>query len=188
MSVKPILLRDIKKSAAQAHQQQVGNGSYNRFSPLVTRDRAFSYGKRPLAPDDIVETAKKNPRLDKKIIFDQVRIHEKTITEWKKMVADNNPVEEGTEGQPIWKAIGMIVGVQEGLMSAVIDLEAAEVNTPCVSNAAGAVFTGGRRGGGGRRRVRLPVLPPGPCLLLSIRYKRRKKTCGPPLRRPRKSW
>jgi hypothetical protein len=87
--------------------------------------------------------------LDKKIIFDQVRVHEKTIIELKKIVTENGGTGEDADSSPVWKAIGMIVGVQEGLMSAVIDMEAAEAAAPCVSNAAGTVVMGGRvvRGG-----------------------------------------
>jgi hypothetical protein len=95
--------------------------------------------------------AKKTPRLDRKIIFDQVRIHEGTIKNLKKLVNEKTASTEEAEGQPdIWKAIGMIVNVQEGLMSAVIDLEAADIGGPCVSNSAGIVVTGKHaRGGGG---------------------------------------
>jgi hypothetical protein len=145
MPVKPVLLKDIKRTAVQSHQLQVGSGSYNRYSPLVSRERTFSYGKRQLPSDASAETASKSPRLDRKIIFDQVRVHESAIRELKKMVTASSGKVDLPEGTPdVWKAISMIVDVQEGLLSAVIDLEAADSVRPSVSNAAGVIVTGSK--------------------------------------------
>jgi hypothetical protein len=84
MSVRPTLLRDIKRSAIVQHQQSTGNGFYNRWSPLVPRDRILSTGKRRLSGndqgDDMTSSqVNKNPRFDSSVVFGQLKGQEKVL-------------------------------------------------------------------------------------------------------------
>jgi hypothetical protein len=124
MSVRPVLLKDIRKTAVSAHQQQVGNGAYNRWTPLVSRDRAPSQGKRPLSGTDDDDIAKKAPKLDRKAIFEKVREQENVLKDLKTLAKEEDEKPYKTDGQTaIWKAIGMLIMFNEGLLSAVVDLD-----------------------------------------------------------------
>jgi hypothetical protein len=149
MSVRPVFLRDIKRSAIQTHQQQVGHGSYNRYSPLAPRDRAFSYGKRQLSGSGSAEAAAKTPRLDRKSVFERVKGQEIIIAELKKSVTamEHNPdLPDHVTG--IWKAIGMVVNLHEGLLSAVIDMDAENGKKPAPMPAPTIVLGGAGTGTG----------------------------------------
>jgi hypothetical protein len=89
MSVKPTLLRDIKKSAAQQHQARVGIGTYNRFTPLTPRGRILSVGKRQLdlqGEDDGIAT--KTPKLDSNTIFTQLKDQDTILDEADSIIAE----------------------------------------------------------------------------------------------------
>jgi hypothetical protein len=73
------------------------------------------------------------------------------------MVTNNYKPDQPDTTRDVWKAIGMIVDVQEGLLSAVVDLEAIEVR-PSVSNAAGTVVLGKSARAG--RPAPIPVTDP----------------------------
>jgi hypothetical protein len=135
MSVRPVLLKDIRRTAIQSHQDQVGTGSYNRYSPLATpqpsRERTFSYGKRQRSGSGTAETEAKAPRIDRKSIFERVKGQEAIIAELKKSVTamELNPdLPEHVTG--IWKAIGMVVNLHEDLLSVVVDKDAESCKRP----------------------------------------------------------
>jgi hypothetical protein len=91
MSVRPTLLRDIKRTAAQQHQANVGVRSYNRFNPLTgtPRGRILSVGKRQLEnPDDAGGNAQKAPKLDSNLIFNQLKEHDSVFTEVDNAIAE----------------------------------------------------------------------------------------------------
>jgi hypothetical protein len=73
------------------------------------------------------------------------------------MVTNNYKPDQPDTTPDVWKAIGMIVDVQEGLLSAVVDLEAIE-GRPNVSNAAGTVVLGKSTRAG--RPAPIPVIDP----------------------------
>jgi hypothetical protein len=64
MSVKPVLLSEIRRTAVQQHQQLVGKGEYNRFSPLEPRARTFSFKRKLENSDSGNHNVNKNPRFD----------------------------------------------------------------------------------------------------------------------------
>jgi hypothetical protein len=127
MSVRPVLLKDIRRDAVNSHQTQVGTGSYNRWTPLVSRDRIVSHGKRPLSGSDDDASNTKNPRLDRNIVFEQVRGQEPVLKELKTLIAVMDDKPDKPEGHAeIWRAFGMMAKIQEGLMSAIVDIGATE--------------------------------------------------------------
>jgi hypothetical protein len=78
MPVKPVLLRDLKRTPVQQHQLLTGSGEYNRWTPLVQRERTFSAGKRKLSGENsneggIAGNAAKTPRFDATVVFDQLK-------------------------------------------------------------------------------------------------------------------
>ena len=82
MSVRPILLKDIRRTAFNNHQQHTGKGNYNRFAPLE-RNRTFSSGKRQLSASDGAESVSvKSPKLDSNLIFEQLKDQEKRKPCW----------------------------------------------------------------------------------------------------------
>jgi hypothetical protein len=90
MSVRPVLLKDIRRTAISNHQQQKGTGNYNSFSPLVDRGRSPSVGKRKLSPDkdtgsgSISQTnVTKMPRFDSSVVFEQLKGQEVIFSEVK---------------------------------------------------------------------------------------------------------
>ena len=93
MSVRPILLKDIRRTAISNHQQATGSGNYNRFGPLV-RDRLPSTGKRPLNADDAAPDPKA-PRLDANLVFAQLKDQDTALQEAKAIL--KKAVETGEE-------------------------------------------------------------------------------------------
>jgi hypothetical protein len=128
MSVKPVLLKDIRRDAIRNHQQNRGNGSYNSFSPLVAREHANSVAKRQLDCDDsdteIESENRKKTKVDRSVIFDQLKGQDVMLVELKDLIKTNGSSEdpENTDPpNPIWKALGLMAKLHEGLLSAVID-------------------------------------------------------------------
>jgi hypothetical protein len=82
MSVKPTLVREIRRMAVQQHQASIGTGSYNRFDTLSPRGRTFSVGKRQLEQqgEDPI-SARKAPRLDSNLVFNQLKEQDSILDE-----------------------------------------------------------------------------------------------------------
>ena len=78
MSVRPTLLKDMRRTAIDNHQQATGSGNYNRFTPLAPRDRSVSVGKRQ-RPQEPMEPTPKTPRLDANVVFAQLKENEPAL-------------------------------------------------------------------------------------------------------------
>jgi hypothetical protein len=135
MSVRPFLLRDIKKSAVVQHQLSTGIGSYNRWSPLVPRERAVSVGKRRLSDNcnDISsqESIPKTPRFDASADMGQLKGQDTLLTEIKANLGkvDYATVIGQVLPQPVkdvivnlGNALNQLLKSQENLTSALIDV------------------------------------------------------------------
>jgi hypothetical protein len=131
MSVKPVLLSEIRKTAVQQHQQLVGRGEYNRFSPLEPRARAFSFGKRKLDNSDSgPHTVNKNPRFDPSVVLDQLK--DQGIV-FKEVKSNIEKAEKSLEKDPnispqvleamkfFGSALTLLADSQEKITSTVID-------------------------------------------------------------------
>jgi hypothetical protein len=130
MSVKPVLLKDLRRDAIRNHQANTGNGSYNRFSPLVTRERSLSTAKRQLSndEDDSDTDTRKRTKVDGQAIFDQLKNQDTMISELEELIKASTPVASSQEDaepppapDPVWKAIGLLLKLHKGVLSAVID-------------------------------------------------------------------
>jgi hypothetical protein len=84
MSVRPVYLKDIRRTATHQHQLATGNGYYNRWSPLVPRDRSVSVGKRRLSDStDNAPGNAKAPRFDSSVVLGQLKTQEDLLDEVK---------------------------------------------------------------------------------------------------------
>jgi hypothetical protein len=125
MSVRPTLLKDIRRTAVDNHQQNLGNGQYNRFAPLDPRGRTFSTGKRLLSGDSTADPAPKTPRLDSSVVFGQLKVQETALKEVTAGLEELNKLtaEPGTD--PKWVCVSKILkglaDSQTNLSSAVLD-------------------------------------------------------------------
>ena len=85
MSVRPVYLKDLRRTAISQHQQSTGTGNYNRWSPLVPRERSVSVGKRRLSDKDGECTTQGNvakaPRFDSSVVLTQLKDQEKLLKE-----------------------------------------------------------------------------------------------------------
>ena len=131
MSVRPILLKDIRRTAINSHQQHTGKGNYNRFAPLE-RNRTFSSGKRQLSASDGAELVSvKTPKLDSNLIFEQLKDQDAIFAEAKilldtaiKSGEDSFSATDGGIGTSIsclTKLLALVLKSQENLTSAIID-------------------------------------------------------------------
>ena len=131
MSVRPILLKDIRRTAFNTHQQHTGKGNYNRFAPLE-RNRTFSSGKRQLSASDGAEAVSvKTPKLDSNLIFDQLKGQDAIFAEAKTLLdtaiksgEDSFSPTDGGIGTSIsclTKLLALVLKSQENLTSAIID-------------------------------------------------------------------
>jgi hypothetical protein len=91
MVFKTVTMSDLRKSgnvplsSSDAHRENIGKGSYNRFQALEPRSRTFSTGKRRLPVDNAsAEIASKNPRLDSNALFEQMKAHEDNLKNAKR--------------------------------------------------------------------------------------------------------
>jgi hypothetical protein len=125
MSVRPTLLKDIKKTAAQLHQANIGTGTYNRFMALTPRGRIVSTGKRQLEQQGEVENpTAKAPRLDANMVFAQLKDQdtildevEASITEIEKSNVENPDIRLNA----IIRILKLLGKSQRNLTSAVTD-------------------------------------------------------------------
>jgi hypothetical protein len=87
MSVKPVYLREIRKTPVYQHQLSTGTGNYNRWSPLVPRDRSVSVGKRRLSDKEDDNPSQGNvakaPKFDSSVVLDQLKGQETLLKEVK---------------------------------------------------------------------------------------------------------
>jgi rRNA maturation endonuclease Nob1 len=131
MPVRPVLLKDLRRTAVQQHQLSVGTGDYNRYSPLDPRARTFSYGKRKLETDvNDVNNAPKTPRFDSSVVFEQLKGQELVLEEVKSTLGKLDECSlEGENCSPKVKEAFGIIGCalkllfksHENLTSAVVD-------------------------------------------------------------------
>ena len=130
MSVRPTLLKDIRRTAINNHQQATGSGSYNRFISIAPRDRSLSTGKRPRSldtPDPIPKT----PRLDANTVFAQLKDQDSSLLEAKTLLKkaaetgeDCLSSKDGAIGSIIHsllQVMGILLTSQENLTSAIVD-------------------------------------------------------------------
>jgi len=132
MSVRPVLLKDIRRTAIHSHVTNTGKGNYNRFGPL-DRNRTFSTGKRQLSSSDSYEppNAMKNPKLDSNLIFEQLKGQDAIFVEAKQLLATAVKTGEeafspadggiGTAISCLTKLLALVLQSQENLTSALID-------------------------------------------------------------------
>jgi hypothetical protein len=132
MSVRPVLLKDIRRTAINSHVSQTGKGNYNRFGPL-DRGRTYSTGKRQLSATDNPEPpySAKAPRIDANLIFDQLKGQDAIFAEAKTLLAtavksgeDAFSATDGGIGTAIsclTKLLTLVLQSQENLTSALID-------------------------------------------------------------------
>jgi hypothetical protein len=133
MSVRTVLLSEIRKSAVEKHQLSTGNGNYNRWSPLVQRDRSVSVGKRRLS--DSTENGPgnqaKTPRFDSTAVLEQLKGQEKHLIvikdtlgtlDYDKVIGQvlPQPVKDVITG--LGKAVSMLLKSQENLTSVLVDV------------------------------------------------------------------
>jgi hypothetical protein len=125
MSVKPTLLKEIRRTAIQHHQASIGTGSYNRFDTLSPRGRTFSVGKRQLDQqgEDAI-SARKAPRLDSNLVFSQLKEQDSILAEVDTAIAE---IEKSSTENPDPR-LNMVISVlkllsksQKNLNSAVTD-------------------------------------------------------------------
>ena len=140
MSVRPTLLKDIRRTAINNHQQATGSGSYNRFIPIAPRDRSLSTGKRP-RPLDTADPIPKTPRLDANTVFAQLKDQDSSLLEAKTLLKkaaetgeDCLSSKDGAIGSIIHsllQVMGILLTSQENLTSAIVDsIKLAEASPP----------------------------------------------------------
>jgi len=144
MSVRPVLLKDIRRIAI-SHQQQTGKGNYNRFAPLE-RNRTYSTGKRQLSVSDYSDppATSKTPKLDANLVFEQLKEQDGIFAEAKILLATAEKTGEdafsatdggiGTSISCLTKVLTLMLKSQENLTSVLID--SAKLNTTSVPVAA----------------------------------------------------
>ena len=132
MSVRPTLLKDIRRTAISSHQLHTGKGNYNRFGPLE-RNRTFSTGKRQLSVSDGAEATgfAKTPKLDANLIFEQLKDQDAIFAEAKGLLDTATKTGEdafsatdggiGTAISCLTKVLALVLKSQENLTSAIID-------------------------------------------------------------------
>ena len=86
MSVRPVLLKDLRRTAISQHQQGKGKGDHNRFAPLAPRERLISTGKRQLSEVNDAPTPK-NPRFDANLVFAQLKDQDASLAEAKELLS-----------------------------------------------------------------------------------------------------
>jgi hypothetical protein len=128
MSVKPTLLKEIRKDAVQRHKESTGHGSYNRFELLSPRGRTFSTGKRQLDQGDSTNgsgNASKNPKLDSNAIFAQLEGQEGVISELETLLADMDKVGKDLPQDPridnLCKIVKLLAKSHKNITSICVD-------------------------------------------------------------------
>jgi hypothetical protein len=126
MSVRPTLLKDLRRTAIQEHQSRIGTGDYNRYDLLSPRGRTFSVGKRQLPQNDSAGSgsAPKAPRLDGNVLFEQLKGQETSLIEVGKIldsVDAANGENKDIRIEGLSKALRLIAKSHENLTSVLLD-------------------------------------------------------------------
>jgi hypothetical protein len=140
MSVKPVLLSELRRTAVQHHQRLVGTGEYNRFSPLSSRPCTFSFGKRKLDPSDNNNVnSTKAPRYDPSLVFKQLKGQEKVLEDVKGILEQADKVELDKLPPEVKEVMGfygsalkMLLKSQEQLTSTLVDTFATKQHLPTI--------------------------------------------------------
>jgi hypothetical protein len=135
MSVKPVYLREIRKTPVYQHQLSTGTGNYNRWSPLVPRDRSVSVGKRRLSDkgDDNLSQGNiaKAPKFDSTVVLDQLKGQETLLKEVKESLGNLDfdtvigqvlPKQVKDVIVALGKAVNQLLKSQENLTSVLVDV------------------------------------------------------------------
>jgi len=138
MSVRPTLLKDLRRTAIMSHQNLKGIGNYNRFAPLSPRDRLPSQGKRPRDISPPEGNAPKAPKVDANLVFDQLKAQDGIFQEAKVLMNNATSTleeccsaEDGAYGTALFnitKVLSLLFKSQENLTSALVD--SFQVNKP----------------------------------------------------------
>ena len=130
MSVRPVLLKDLRRTAISQHQQGKGKGDHNRFAPLAPRDRLISTGKRQLSQVTDAPTPK-NPRFDANLVFAQLKDQDASLAEAKELLSaaaatseDCCSSKDGAIGSIIHsllKVMAIMLTSHENLTSVIVD-------------------------------------------------------------------
>jgi hypothetical protein len=131
MSVRPVLLKDIRRTAIEQHQLSRGTGSYNQFSPLMPRERTFSVGKRKLPldkNDDCENNTPKMARFDSSVVFEQLKGQESVLGEVKSTLDRMDSEVKLDVSKPVkdkmdflGSALRLLLKSQENLTSVLVD-------------------------------------------------------------------
>ena len=137
MSVRPTLLKDLRRTAITNHQHHTGTGNYNRFSALAPdppqRNRTYSQGKRQLSQDEfcILQDPPKTPRMDSNVVFAQLKEQDALLAEAKTLLEVAAKTGEdcfsatdgglGTAFSSLTKVLAIVLKSQENLTSALVD-------------------------------------------------------------------
>jgi hypothetical protein len=141
MSVRPTLLKDIRRDAINNHRKSTGTGNYNRYEALSPRIRTFSAGKRPLEKSDSdndTDSVAKTPKLDSTLIFEQLKGQEEVLAEIDSSLAglDNASSDPNAPKDPrldvVLKVIKLLATSQRNLTSAVLDSAKLRESTPSI--------------------------------------------------------
>jgi hypothetical protein len=155
MSVRPTLLKDLRRTAVQQHQESTGTGSYNRWDVLNPRQRTFSYGKRQLdkqGPSD--GNAPKTPRLDSNTVFSQLKDQDNILSEVESTLEEMEKISTETPPDPrfacLTKIVKLLANSHKNLTSAVVDSVSLSASGSKVTTAANnkAGNTGSKNGAG----------------------------------------
>jgi hypothetical protein len=163
MSVKPTLLKDIRRTAISNHQKHIGSGDYNRWSVLAPKDRTFSTGKRPLSNsnDNDLDPAPKAPRLDAGVVVTQLKNQESALKEVHTLLGEMDTLNSGENEDPrftcITKIFRHMVKVQENFSSAIIDVINLPDTTPAPTNTSKGKSTPANNSAQARKSAPKPV-------------------------------
>ena len=130
MSVRPTLLKDMRRTAVEKHLLAAGTGNYNRFAPIGPRDRSFSTGKRHRSAEP-VPPAPKAPRLDANTVFAQLKDQETTLAEATTLLKLASETSEeccsekdgaiGTIIHSLLKVMSIMIISHQNITSAIVD-------------------------------------------------------------------
>ena len=130
MSVRPTLLKDMRRTAVEKHLLAAGTGNYNRFAPIGPRDRSFSTGKRHRSAEP-VPPAPKAPRLDANTVFAQLKDQETTLAEATTLLKLASETSEeccsekdgaiGTIIHSLLKVMAIMITSHQNITSAIVD-------------------------------------------------------------------
>jgi hypothetical protein len=151
MSVRPTLLKDLRRTAIQEHQRRKGTGDYNRYEALSPRGRVFSTGKRQLSQNDSSDSgsAPKAPKLDGNLLFDQLKGQETSLLEVGTIldsVDAANGENKDVRIEGLSKALRLIAKSHETLTSVLLDSTKLPVTQPQAVSSAPAPASGANKG------------------------------------------